>query len=74
MIIIKPECRENAIGMLQNHRAIARTGSVLWFVVDGKTWAWMLDGIVARCDNPEESEDLRKAVTLIDRAIMELQP
>ncbi len=58
MIPVKPDCRENAIGMLRSRANYFRgwVGDVRYYVVDGVAWSHTLAGAVARAETPEETD------------------
>jgi hypothetical protein len=64
VIPIKPECRMNAICVLNNLPAmyIGSYNDLDYYILDGKAWSVHKNGMVERSDDDEETRDI---VTLL---------
>jgi hypothetical protein len=61
MIQIKPDCIDNALGMLATKHAafLGRFGNVNYYACDGVAWAHNVPAaIVSRSDGHEEAEEI----------------
>ncbi len=69
MTVIKSECRDNAVGMLQGKHSLflGWIGNIRYYVVDGKVWSHDLEGEVCRCDDDEEGAQIRKVVSKLNK-------
>ena len=66
MITVKPECQDNAIGMLQSKhsRFLGWVANIRYYLVDGKVWSWPFggDAKVCRSDSSHETDAIVKMV------------
>ncbi len=63
MIKIKQECQANATRMLEVHgQMLGHFNDTRYFLFDGKAWLSHVNGQVARSDDDEETEDIRRTL------------